>query len=90
MFRRHIRRTTLQIDIHPTRIRLRVELQPLLLTNPLHHRLDLLNVSWRVIALAHNDVQMVLTLAFGGADPRLEDALGFVDVLPVQVDGVGG
>ena len=45
---------------------------------------------WTVVALAHNHVQMRLARRTRVADPLLEDIFGFLDELPVQVDGVGG
>jgi hypothetical protein len=90
LHRRHIRRASLQVDIHPALIMLRAILQALLLTDALDRRLDLLDVPWAVIPLAHYDVQMVLALRLGGADACFEDLDCFVDELAVEIDGVRG
>ena len=42
-----------------------------------------------VVALANDDVQMRLPGLLGVADALLEDLLGLLDELAVQVDGVG-
>lgn len=78
-----------QIDVDPSFVLLRVLLQSQLPAQSLYAGLDLLDVAWRVVALADNDVQVSLAVALGVADPLLEDLLGFFDELPVQIDGVG-
>jgi len=87
---RHLRIPARQIHIDPPLILLRPKAQPLLLTDPLHRRLNLLNVPGAMIPLSHNDMQMSLILSFCGADSRFEDSDCFVHELAVQIDGVGG
>ena len=43
-------------------------------------------MSWAVVALAHDDVQMCLTGRFRISYTFLEDVFGFFNVLPVQID----
>lgn len=78
----------LQLDVDATLIVLRVVLQSKLAADLLHARLDLLHVVGRVVSLADNDVQVILSVLLGVADALLEDFLGFFDELAVQVDGV--
>lgn len=42
-----------------------------------------------MIPLADNDMQVTLSAGLSISDPRLEDVLGLLDELPVQVDRVG-
>jgi len=92
--RRHLRRTMpaaalSQINVNPPLVLLRVELQPQLPAHSFHPRLDLLHMPGTVVALANDDVQMRLPRLLGVADALLEDLLGLLDELAVQVDGVG-
>lgn len=89
---RHLRRpmasTGLQLDVDPALVVLRVVLQPQLAADLLHARLDLLHVVGAVVALADDDVQVRLPALLRVADALLQDLLGLLHELPVQVDRV--
>jgi hypothetical protein len=88
--RRRLHPPTLQININAPFIILGGIVQPSLPTHPLHPRLQLLDVPRRVVSLADNDMQVRLPGGLGVADALLEDVLGLLDKLAVQVDGVLG
>ena len=81
---------TRQINKQPPLVLLAPEIQPQLLTQPLHPRSDLGHAPRRMVPLAHNDMQMALSPGLRVADPRLEDVLGLLDKLAVQIDRVVG
>jgi hypothetical protein len=78
-----------QINIDPPLILLRPIRQPQLLTNLLDARLDLLHMPDTVIPLPNNNMQVPLPGLARIADPLLQDILGLLDELAVQIDGVG-
>lgn len=78
-----------QIYIDPTSVFLGCEVEAHLVADLLDTGLELLHAARRVVALAHNDVQVRLPTCTGIPDARLEDVLGLFDELPMQVDGVG-
>ena len=88
--RRRANPPALQININPPVVLLGAIVQPQLLAQPLDARLDLLHASGRVVPLADNDMQVRLPRGLGVADALLEDVLGLLDELAVQVDGVLG
>lgn len=89
--RRHVRDVVaLEVDVDAALVLLGAVLQPQLLAEVLDARLELLHVADRVVALADDDVQVRLAARLRVADARLEDVLGLLDELPVQVDRVGG
>ncbi len=69
--RRHLRRPTLQMDIHPPRIRFSRVLQPELLTELFDFGLDVLDVLGRVVAFAYDAVLAAFILATGNLLPTL-------------------
>jgi hypothetical protein len=77
-----------QIDVDPALVLLGIVLQSQLATNLLDLGLDLLHVPDTVVPLAHNDVQMPLARLLRVSDALLQNLLGFLDELAVQVDGV--
>jgi hypothetical protein len=79
----------LQVDVDPAGILLGAILQAQLAAQLLDLGLELLDVVGRVVALADDGVQVLLAAGLILADPKLEDALGLLDELAVQVDGVG-
>jgi len=79
-----------QIDVHPPLVRLGGIVEAHLPAHLLDAGLDPLHVAGAVVAPAHDDMQMPLAPGLGVADACLEDVLGLLDVLPVQVDGVAG
>lgn len=80
---------TRQVDINPTRVFFGRKVKAHLSTDLLDAGLELLHSAGRVVALAHNDVQMRLAAGAGVADSGLENILGLLYILPVQVDGIG-
>ena len=87
--RRIICRSTLQINIHPTLICLRLVLQSQLPTHLLHSRLNLLHMVNAMVTLSHNHMKMRLPLPPCNFYPFLEHIFGFFDEETVQVDRVG-
>jgi hypothetical protein len=88
---RHLRRSIaggLQLNVHATLVVLSVVLQSEFAADLLDARLDLLHVVHRVVSLADDHVQVRLAVLLGVADALLEDLLGLLDELAVQVDGV--
>lgn len=79
-----------EVNIYPPVVLLRRVLQPELAAHFLDARLDLLHVVRRVVALADNDVEMRLVPGLRVPYPRLQDILGLLDELAVQVDRVRG
>lgn len=79
-----------QVDKDPSLICLGAVLQAQLPTDLLHAGFDLLHMPRAVIALTHDDVQVGLVLCARLLDAGLEDILGLLDELAVQVDGVAG
>jgi hypothetical protein len=79
-----------QVDIDAALVLLGGIVKPQLLAQTLDAGLDLLHVARRVVPLADNDMQVILTGALGVADALLEDILGLLDELAVQVNGVLG
>ena len=82
--------TALEVHIDTALVLLRRVLQPQLPADLLDTGFDLLDVVGRVVTSADDDVQMGLAARLGVAYPRLEDVLGLLDELPVQVDRVLG
>lgn len=82
--------TASKVDVDATSVFLGREVKAHLTAHLLHTRLDLLHAARRVVALADDDVQVRLPARSGIADARLENVLGLLDKLPVQVDGVVG
>lgn len=78
-----------EVDVYAAGVVLGAALQPQLAAHLLDLGLELLDVAGRVVALAGDGVQVWLAAGLVGADALLEDALGLVDKLAVQVDGVG-
>lgn len=88
---RHFRDlAALQIDVHTALVLLGGVLQAQLLADLLDARLDLLHVVRRVIALADNDVEMGLASCLRVSDASLENILGLLHKLSVQVNRVIG
>ena len=79
-----------QVDIHAAFVLLCRVVQPHLLADLLDARLDLLDVPDAVVALADDHMQMRLAPGLGVADARLQDVLGLLDELAVEVDRVIG
>ena len=86
---RHNRLPTPQIHKDPPRILLSGIAQPQLPTHLLHPRLDLLHMARAMIPLAHNHMKVCLPRGLRVPDALLDDILGLLDELAVQVDGVG-
>lgn len=80
----------LEVDVDAARVVLGRVVQAQLAADLLDAGLDLLDVARAVVALADDDVQVCLPPRARVPDPRLEDVLGLLDELPVQVDGVVG
>ena len=76
----------IQMNPHPPLIRLRLIPQSFLLTQLLYRGLNLLNMSWRMIALPHNHMQHRLLLALHLLDTYFQDIFRFMHELPVQID----
>ena len=90
---RHLRRSVagwLQLDVHATLVVLGIVLQPEFAANLLNTRLDLLHVVRGVVSLADNHVEVCLAVLLCIANALLENLLGLLDVLAVQVDSVAG
>jgi hypothetical protein len=88
---RHLRRSVasgLQFDVHATFVVLGVVLQSKFAADLLDARLDLLHMVDGVVSLADDHVEMRLSVLLGVADALLEDLLGLLDKLAVQIDGV--
>lgn len=83
-------RTTGQVDVDSSLVGFSVVLQAQLLTDPLHPRLDLLNMVRAVISFADDDMEMCLSCGLRVFDAFFKDILRLFDELPVQVYGVGG
>ena len=79
-----------QVDIHAALVLLGRVVQPHLLADLLDARLDLLDVPGAVVALADDHMQMRLAPGLGVADARLQDVLGLLDELAVEIDRVVG
>jgi hypothetical protein len=80
--------TALEVDVDTTSVLLRPVLQAHLAAQLLNLGLELLDVARGVVALANNGVQVRLAAGAVCADPLLEDALGLLDELTVQVNAV--
>lgn len=78
----------LQVNVYPPSILFRPELQSQLLTQLLHLGLDPLHMTRRVVSLAHNRMEMLLPARLIRPDALLQNALRFIDVQPVQIDGI--
>lgn len=87
---RRIGTAALEVDVHAAGVLLGRVLEAELPADLLDAGLDLLDVVGRVVALADDDVQVRLAVLLGVADALLEDVLGLLDELAVQVDGVVG
>ena len=91
--RRHFRRVssaaTGQVDVDPPFVFLGLELEPFFAAQLLYSWLDLLDMIWRMVALADYYMEMRLVLRFGRLDAFLQDSLCFLHKLPVKVDGIG-
>lgn len=81
-------RSTRQIDIYPPLVSLGLVLQSQLPTDLLHARLDLLHMVNAMVPLADDDMQMRLALSPSSLDALLEDILGLLDKLAMQIDRV--
>lgn len=88
--RRHIDAPARQVNVYAALVLFGGAVQAELLAEALDGGLDLLDVADRVVPLADDDVQVALATGLGVADARLEDALGLLHELAVQVDGVLG
>jgi hypothetical protein len=88
--RRSVDATASQVDIDAALVLLGGIVETQLLAQLLNPRLQLLDMASRVIPLADNDMQMRLAGGLGIADALLEDVLGLLDKLAVEVDGVLG
>lgn len=84
----HINLSTSQVDVDPPLIRLGVILQSELLTDLFDPRLDLLYVSRTMIPLADNNMQVILAGAPCIFDSLLQDILGLLHELSVQIDRI--
>lgn len=80
----------LEVDVDAAGVVLGGVVQAQLAADLLDAGLDLLDVPRAVVALADDNVQVGLPAGAGVADARLQDVLGLLDKLPVQVDGVVG
>lgn len=80
----------LEVDVDAPLVLLGGVLQPQLLAHLLHAGLDLLDLAGAVVPAADDDVEVRLASGLGIADARLEDLLGLLDELAVEVDGVVG
>jgi hypothetical protein len=80
----------LEVDVDAAGVLLGRVLEAELLADALDAGLDLLDVVGRVVALADNDVQVRLAVLLGVADALLENVLGLLDKLAVQVNGIIG
>lgn len=85
----HIHITTAEIDINAPLILFSMILQAQFATDLLDARLDLLHMADTMIPAADNHMKMRLAVRLGVADALLEDVLGLLDKLAVQVDRVG-
>ena len=85
---RRVDLATLEVDVDAALVLLGRVLQPQVAAHLLDARLDLLDVADAVVPPAHDDVEVGLAAGLGVLDARLEDILGLLDELPVQVDGV--
>lgn len=79
-----------QVDVDAAGVVFGAELQAQIAANLLAARLELLDVAGRVVAFADDDVQVRLAVLLGVADALLEDVLGLLDELAVQVQLVAG
>lgn len=84
----HVDLSTGQVDVNPPLIRLGVILQSELLTDLFDPRFNLLNVSRTMIPLADNNMQVILSSAPCIFDSLLQDILGLLHKLSVQIDGI--
>lgn len=82
-------RPALEVDEDAALILLRAVVQAELAAHVLDLGLQLLDVAGGVVALAHNDVQVVLAPGPVLANALPEDALGLLDELAVEIDLVG-
>jgi hypothetical protein len=81
----HVHVAALQIDVHPTFVRLSVVLKAKFLAYLLDTRLDLLDVAWAVVPFSHDNVQMRLPRTPGVLDSLFENVFRLLDELAVQV-----
>lgn len=79
-----------EVDIHPALVGLGGIIETQLATDLLDPGFDLLDMAGAVVAPANDDVQVRLTPGLGVTDPHLQYVLGFLDELPVEIDGVLG
>lgn len=86
---RLIRITALQVNKNSPRIFLRPILQPKLIAKLLDLGLQLLHMTRRVIALAYNDMKMMLSPGLIRPNSLLNNALRLLYKLSVQVDLIG-
>lgn len=85
----HVDLPARQIDIDAALVGFGVVLKTQLLTYLFYAWLNLLYVTRTVVAFADNNMQICLTLASCLSYARLQDVLGFLHKLAMQVDGVG-
>jgi hypothetical protein len=82
--------STGQIDVHAAFVCLGGIVEAQLPAHLLDPGFDLLHVSGAVVAFAYDDMQVRLPASLGIANACLEDVLGLLDELAVEVDGVAG
>lgn len=80
--------SALQVDVYPPSILFGPILQAQLPTQLFDLWLDLLHMARRVVALAHNRMQVLLPAGLGRPDALLQDSLCLFDIESVEVDGV--
>jgi len=80
--------STSEVDVNSAFIVLSVVLKALLLADLLDARLDLLDVVDRVVALADNDMQMVLASTLCVLDSLFQNLFGLFHKLTVKVNGI--
>lgn len=81
-------RAALEVYVNAALVLLSLVLQPQLTADLLDSGLDFLHVITAMVALAHDDVKVVLAAAFGSLDPLLEHVLSLLNKQAVQIDGV--
>lgn len=83
-----VHRPALEVNVNTSLVLFSLVLEPEFATDLLDAGLDLLNVVAAVVALANNDVQVILASTAGSLDAFLEHVFSLLDKETVQVDGV--
>lgn len=77
--------TARQVNVHAPLVMLRLVIQSQLLTHLLDLRFDLLHMISRMNTLAHNNMQMRLSLTLRLPNPLLQNLLCLFDKLSVKI-----